>query len=401
MKRILVVGGGAYQVPLINRIKERGYEAYCVDGNEQALGFKCATGFKHLDITDKEACLEYAKELRIDAVMTYGATITLPTVSYIGENLGLPVLPMDTCEASKSKYKIKKRLAEFGCNIRGDFFEMYSEEDANKHKFSFPCVIKPSDGSGSKGVSLVREEKELKDAIKYAFSSARFGEFYAEALIPGEEYSVEAFVTPDETYVYCVVKTTFEVKENGEVSYGHRTPSGLPLKKEELIRQEVKKAIKALGITMLSVNFDVILASDDGKPYIIDCGIRVGQNLIASHFVPLSRGVSVIDNSISLALSEKTDAQPRFNRCIATRLLIYKPGIITEIKPMDEIIGKNGILEVVMRKGVGDIQKPYKEKSDTCGWVITTGETPDEAEANSKKAKKILEDYIIIKPIEV
>jgi hypothetical protein len=147
---------------------------------------------------------------------------------------------------------------------------------------------------------------------------------------------------------------------------------------------------------MASVNFDVILASDDQKPYIIDCGIRVGQNLIASHFVPLSRGVSVIDNTISLALGEAVDAEPKFTRPIATRLLIYKPGVITEIKPMDQLIGKNGIVDIVLRKGIGDVQNEYKEKSDTCGWVITTGENPEEAEQNAIKAKKLLENYIII-----
>lgn len=397
MKKILVVGGGAYQVPLIKRIIELGYEAYCVDGNPNAMGFECATGYKHINVLDENACLEYAKELGINAVMTYGATLTLPTVAYIGEKLGLPALPVDTAELSKSKYKIKKRLADYGCNIKGDYFEMYSVEDAKNHKFTLPCVIKPSDGSGSKGVSLVYNENEIEEAIQYAFDGARYGEFYAESLIDGEEYSAEAFVANGEIYVYAIVKTTFDRLSNGEISYGHRTPSGLPAETEKLIADEVKKAIKALNITMASVNFDVILSNDDGKPYIIDCGIRVGQNLIASHFVPLSRGVSVIDNTISLALGEKVDAEPKFNKCIATRLLIYKPGVITEIKPMDNIIGTNNIVDVVMRKGVGDTQNEYREKSDTCGWVITTGNTPDEAENNAVNAKKLLEDYIIIK----
>lgn len=397
MKKMLVVGGGAYQVPLIKRIIESGYEAYCVDGNPNALGFQCATGYKHINVLDENACLEYAKELGIDAVMTYGATLTLPTVAYIGKKLGLPALPIDTAELSKSKYKIKKRLADYGCNIKGDFFEMYSVEDSKNHKFTFPCVIKPSDGSGSKGVSLVYNESEIENAVQYAFDGARYGEFYAESLIDGEEYSAEAFVSNGEIYVYAIVKTTFERLANGEISYGHRTPSGLSYETEELIADEVKKAIKALNITMASVNFDVIISNDDGKPYIIDCGIRVGQNLIASHFVPLSRGVSIIDNTIKLALGEKVDAEPKFNKCIATRLLIYKPGTIVEIKPMDNIIGTEGIVDVVMRKGVGDTQKEYREKSDTCGWVITTGDTPAEAEVNAINAKKMLENYIIIK----
>ena len=397
MKRILVIGGGAYQVPLIKRIIELRHEAYCVDKNPHAPGFACATGYQNIDVMDRDACLAYAKQIGIDAVMTYGATLTLPTVAYIGETLGLSVLPCETADISRSKYQIKKRLADCGCNIKGDFFCIRSIQEADKHTFTLPCVIKPSDGSGSKGVSLVYREEEIIPALQYAFDGARYGEVYAEGLVSGEEYSAEAVVAYGETYVYAIVKTTFERKENGEISYGHRTPSGLSAEQEARIADEVKKAIYALGITMASVNFDVILSNEDGKPYIIDCGIRIGQNLIASHFVPLSRGVSVIDNTIRLALGEPVEAEPKYTKPIATRLLIYKPGIITEIKPMDDIIGKDGVIDVVMRKGVGEWQNEYREKSDTCGWVITTGNDPDEAEQNAERAKQKLESYILIK----
>lgn len=397
IKKILVVGSGAYQIPLIKRIVEMGNQAYCVDKNPDAPGFNFATEYKVIDVLDKKACLDYAKEIGIDAVMTYGATLTLPTVAYIGKSLGLPALPIETAELSKSKYDIKKRLMEKGCNIKGSFFRMNSLEEARNYKFELPCVLKPSDGSGSKGVSVVHNNDDISPSIRYAFENARYGEIYCESFIPGDEYSVEAFVCGDDVYVYCIVKTTFEKGENGEVSYGHRTPSGLSADKEELITNEVKKAIRALNITMASVNFDVILSLDDGKPYIIDCGIRVGQNLISSHLVPLSRGVSVLDNTINLALGRFVDAKPKYNKCIATRLLIYRPGTIVEIKPMDDIIGTEGIVDVVMKKGVGDVQNEYREKSDTCGWVITAGDTPDEAEGFAIKAKKLLEKYIIIK----
>lgn len=400
MKKILVIGAGEYQTTLIKRIIELGHESYCVDYNKSAVGFNYATGYEVIDIMDKEACLDYAKRIGIDAVMTYGATISLPTVSYIAKELGLAALNGETAEISKSKYKIKKRLSEKGLNIKGDFFEIHSPEEIHEHSLTLPVVIKPSDGSGSKGVSLVFDERQIESSVKYAFACARYDEVYVEALVDGEEYSAEAFVSNGEVYVYAIIKTTFRKEKDGGVVYGHRTPSGLCEKTERLIEDEVKKAVGALDINMASVNFDIILSMDDGKPYIIDCGIRVGQNLIASHFVPLSRGVSVIDNTIKLALGERVDAKPNKHQCIATRLLIYKPGVIEKIKPMDDIIGKNGVIDVVMRKKVGDIQNEYKEKSDTCGWVIATGKTPDEAEDNAQKAKDLLQNYIIIKPLE-
>lgn len=398
MKKVLVIGGGAYQVVLIKRLKEKEYMVYCLDKNSEAPGFKYADGYKVIDVLDKDACLSYAKTLGISAVMTYGATLTLPTVSYIAEQLNLPALPMKTAEIARSKYEIKKCLDNYECNIMGKFFEMDSVTDARNFLFELPCVLKPSDGSGSKGVVIVQKPEELESALGYAFGFARYGKIYCESLIHGEEYSVEAFVCRHEIYIYGIVKTTFFRTDNTNegIEYGHRTPSGLSQKRELLISEEIKKAIKALNITMGSVNFDVILSSEDGKPYIIDCGIRVGQNLLASHIIPLSRGVSVIDNNINLALNQKTDAVPRYTKNIATRLLIYNPGIINNIKDMKELKGKNGIVDIILKKKVGDKQNVYQEKSDTCGWVICEGQTPDEAEHRAMLAKNELKQYIEI-----
>ena len=108
----------------------------------------------------------------------------------------------------------------------------------------------------------------------------------------------------------------------------------------------------------------------------------------------------MIDNTIALALGETVDANPKTKRCIATRLLIYTPGVIKNILPMDGIIGTHGIVDVVLRKQIGDILNPYREKSDTCGWVVTEGNTPDDAEANAAAAMALLRPYFVIEPKE-
>ncbi|MBE6601958.1 MAG: ATP-grasp domain-containing protein [Ruminococcaceae bacterium] len=395
MKKILVIGAGDYQVPAIKRISELGYEAFCVDKNDKAPGFPFAKGFGIIDVCDKEACLRFAKEIDVDGVMTYGATITLPTVVYIAKNLGLFSLPAETAEISKSKYQIKKCLSEHGANIKGRFFEICTPDDARLKSVQFPCIIKPSDGSGSKGVVCVTKSEELDAAVETAFAAARNNEVYVESYIDGEEYSVEAFANGNDIYIYAIVKTDFR-RVNGEVIYGHCLWLGISSDVETLICEEVKKAMNALGITMGPANFDIIVSKDDGKPYIIDVGIRNGQNLIASHIVPYSRGISELDNLIFACLGEPMSVVPMFKKNIATKLLIYHPGVIREILPYEHLIGTSHIVDIVMRKKVGDILPPYKTKSDTCGWVITEGETPELAYQYANEAREILKKYIII-----
>ena len=93
---------------------------------------------------------------------------------------------------------------------------------------------------------------------------------------------------------------------------------------------------------------------------------------------------------------EKIKAEPKWQKNIASRLLIFNPGVISEIKDVRELLDEEGIVDIVLRKHVGDTQKEYIEKSDTCGWVICEGNTPDEAEKRASLARKKLRNYFVI-----
>ena len=395
MKKILVIGAADYQVPAIKRIRDLGYESYCVDYKHGQPGFGYANGFKVIDVKDRDACLAYAKELSVDGVMSWGSTLTLPTVSYIGETLGIPCVSMDTALISMDKFAIKSRLAECGLNVKGKTFDMYDINDLPNYQFELPFVVKPCDGSGSKGVRLVTDESEIEDAIQYAFDGARDNHIYVESMILGEEFSVEAYAANDSVYLYSIVKTEFNWLEDYPV-YKQTTFLGIPIQTEKLIEEEVCKAIKALGIKFGPVNFDIIVAVDDGKPYIIDVGIRNGQNLIASRIVPYSRGVDELNNSIQLSLGNTVDATPLKKDYISSRLLIYKPGIIIQIKEYKQLLGTNNIVDIILRKKEGDRLNRYQTKSDICGWVLCSGQTPEEASINADLAWEVLQKYIII-----
>ena len=395
MKRVLIIGAGNYQMPAIQRVRNLGYEAYCVDYKQGQPGFVHANGYRVIDVKDKESCLVYARELGIDGVLTWGSTLTLQTVSYIGEALNLPCMPMETAEISMNKYLIRKKLTDCGLNSGGNVFEIHNWSDAENHIYEVPFVVKPCDGSGSKGVRIVFDKSEIEPAIRYAFDGARNSKIYVEPFIPGEEFSVEAYACDGEVYLYSIVKTEFHWQKEFPV-YGQTTYLGITQHLEALIETEIKRAVKVLGVNFGPVNFDIIISSSNGKPYIIDVGIRNGQNLIASHIVPYSRGVDELDNSINLCLGRKVNPIPGCKKDISSRLLIYKPGLIKEIRSVKELIGQDHIVDIILRKNVGDVLPRYQTKADICGWVLTEGRTPEESREWAAKGWETLKDYIII-----
>lgn len=393
--RILIIGAGDYQAPAIKRARESGHEVFCVDYKEGQPGFRYADGYRIVDVRDKEGCLAYARELQIDGVLTWGATLTLPTVSYIAEKMGLPGLPMETSVLSMNKRALRERLAARGLNSAGESHVFRNLEETLDFPFSYPFVVKPCDGSGSKGVSIVHEPGQTAAALAYAMKSARDGEIYVEPFIAGKEFSAECYACDGQVFVYSIVKTDFYWKEDYPV-YCQTTYKDITEEEQQVVEEEAMKAVRALDVSFGPVNFDLIVRSDDQKPYIIDVGIRNGQNLLASHIIPFSRGVDELDQSIALCLGQQVDAAPVRKKIISSRLLIYPPGVISDILPVEDLIGRDHIVDIVLRKKKGDRLNRYQVKSDICGWVLTEGDSPEEACRWSSRAWETLRKYIII-----
>lgn len=389
-KKVMVIGAGKLQLKTIKLAKELGYYCLCVDGNPNAEGFKIADEYRNIDVLDIESCLAYAKEKKIDGVTTTSSTITLPAVSRIAKELGLVGINPSVVDVLRDKFKIKTKLYNSGLNIAGFFSDISTPNLLEKAKqfIQYPAIIKPCDGSGSKGVIVVKGPSELNSAIEYAISNSRTKRIYIEEYIEGTEYGVECFVFRGDIIIYGVIKQTFAIDKNGKIEYGHCIPSGLDCDKEEIIKQEVRKAITCLGINHGSVNMDIIL-SKDNIPYIIDLGARIGLNQIAERLIPFATGVDIMSNTIRASVGDESSFYPLYLKPIASRLLILKPGIVKKIGDYRYLIDGEKVLDIILTVKPGDVIRPYKVKSDTCGWVITSAQSVKDAEelANTTRNK--------------
>ena len=103
-----------------------------------------------------------------------------------------------------------------------------------------------------------------------------------------------------------------------------------------------------------------------------------------------------MNNSLNLCIGNKIDPIPAKKEYISSRLLIYTPGVIKEIKPVQELIGHNHIIDIILRKKVSEELHRYQTKSDICGWVLCKGNSPEEASQWADKAWETLKEYIII-----
>ena len=125
MKKILIVGAGFLQVPLIKKAKECGLYTIAVDGDQNAPGFFYADEWECIDITDETQCLEYAKEKEINGVITAATDYGILTVARIAETMNLPGISYEIAKTVKNKYLIRKKISQ---NKELQFFELDTED---------------------------------------------------------------------------------------------------------------------------------------------------------------------------------------------------------------------------------------------------------------------------------
>lgn len=166
----MIIGAGLLQSFVIKRAKNLGYTTVCVDGNPNAVGFKYADYSKVINITDEKACLEYAKDMRIDGVLTAATDYGVLTASYIAQEMNLVGNRYEVCEIIKNKYSTRKVLSDNNVDSMTEFYEINDIEKVNSilDSIKLPVIVKPCDGSGSRGIKKISNKNDLKLACEEA-----------------------------------------------------------------------------------------------------------------------------------------------------------------------------------------------------------------------------------------
>lgn len=393
MKKILIIGAGFLQDFVIQKAKKMGYETLAVDGNPLAIGFKNADKYKVIDIIDKEKCLEYALEEKIDGVLTAATDYGVLTAAYIAEKMNIPGIPYNVAQLIKNKYLVRKCLYENHVDDTEQSYEVFSETNIEElaKKIKYPVMVKPCDGSGSRGASRVDEEKDLQKACLYAMEGSISNRAEIESFIIGKEYGAESLVVNGEIHVLAIMKK-WMTSPPYYAELGHAIPSGLSKEIEEKAKNCVEKAIKVLGINFGSVNMDMIITSE-GKVHIIDIGARMGGNMIGPCIIPYGTGIDYIGNMIKNAVGEKVEWNILPHEAVASKLLAFEGGIIKKMPDISKLSEEYGV-EIYHHMNIGDKINEYHTNLDGCGYIIAKEKNVEEAEQKAMKVLKEIEKEI-------
>ena len=306
MKRVLMLGGSTSQVCAIKKAKEMGLYVIICDYLKDNPGQYHADEFYLVSTTDKEAVLELAKTLNLDAVICYASDPAAPTAAYVCEALGLPTNPYESVMVLSNKDTFREYLRENNFNVPEAY--AYSDYDSfisDKDKFDYPVMVKPVDSSGSKGINKIYTEKELDFAYEDAMKYSRCKRIVVEKFIQKKGYQIsgDGFSVDGKLVFRCFGNEYYS--DNGIKEYvplGECWPSVLDEETQNRVHDELQRLITCLGMKTGAYNIEVILDENDDI-YILELGARNGGSLIPQ-ITQYATGVDMVEYTIKAALGE-------------------------------------------------------------------------------------------------
>ena len=107
MKKLMILGAAASQVPLISAAKRLGYKTIVTSIPGDYPGFTYADVCCYADISKPEEVLAKAKELNIDGITTCGMDTGIRAIGRVCDELGLWGISYKTACTLSDKYLSK------------------------------------------------------------------------------------------------------------------------------------------------------------------------------------------------------------------------------------------------------------------------------------------------------
>ena len=385
MKKLLVIGAGFLQDFVIRCSAALGYETLAVDADPKAPGFTHSARHAVVNIVDQQACLDYARQECIDGVLTAATDFGVLSASFVAQEMGLPGLRYEAAQLIKNKYRVRKCLFENRVDDTEQAFEVTGETDLESlaGRIRYPVMVKPCDGSGSRGASRVDRPENLATACAYAVNGSITHRAEIESFITGQEYGAESLVLDGQVHVLAIMKKKMTAPPY-YAELGHAIPNGLPVRLEQKVRECVERAIRALGVNFGAVNMDLLI-TEDGRVSIVDVGARMGGNLIGPCIIPYGTGVDYPTALIRASVGDPVDLTPGPHGAVATRLLAFPKGKVGHLPDMSAIERRFEV-EIYHHMTEGMEIHEYHTNLDGCGYVVARADTAEEAAARVEAA---------------
>lgn len=390
MKKILILGAGTYQAPLVEAVRQLGHTSYVVSIAGPYPGIELADHWLQADICDTEAVVALARRYQVDAVVTASTDLAIRSLGAVVDALGLPGIGAATARRSTDKVSMKLAFEEHGVpSAAFRIVKSLPEAAEAGEAIGYPLMVKAVDSMGSQGITQVRSPDELEAAWDRATRVSAAGVVLVEEFLEGLEFGAQAMAAHGQL---CYV-----LPHNDQVSpppycspIGHSYPMTLSGTMQEELEDAVGRAMQALGIGHSHANVDCMLTRTGVK--IIEIGARVGATCLPE-CTAIWTGMDVYRQIVELALGLRPDSTIRADQAVAAIYLTSPAsGTVTACHAPQWIASDPNLVRLTLYCRPGDRVNAFRGGRDRIGEVVVRGDSAAQAE---RLARRMVDSIVL------
>jgi carbamoyl-phosphate synthase large subunit len=390
-KRLMVVGGGEWQVPIVRRAKAMGL--FVINSNlyPDSPGFAHADLAFVADVTDRDKNLEFARLHRPDGIVTDQSDIAVPTVAYLCQELNLPGIGVEKAELFTNKHQMR-RFLELNGYPTPSFRLCRSLEDAVTAAagLGYPVVLKPPANQSSRGVFKVSTESELRDRHRETLAFAPGGAVLVEQFILGTELTVEGFKSAERHHTLAISRKKHYAHNPMVACELFYSPFDEGMDYGQLRRQH-NALVEGMGLPFGITHAEYILSG--GQFFLVEIAARGGGTKISSDIVPALSDVDVNEKLVRLSLGEPSGSiEPRRGGVQFAMLafLNFEPGVVEAVLGVEAARATPGVLDVGTNFRPGDRIRPPDDDRARHAYFIAVGETARDLHATCERVRGLV-----------
>jgi len=395
----VLTGGSRSQLGLLEHARALEQKVCVVDGSASApllaeADYPIVRSFADVDGVLSDLVDQGIKPA---AVATMGSDQAVLPTARLADRLGLPGLPVGTAETVADKRRMRTAFERAGVRCpRGREASSLAEAREAFAELGTPLVVKPVDGSAQRGVTEVREERELDSAFERALAASRTGAVVLERYLEGEEYTINGFLLDGEYFPMSVTQRLLHPPPPLGVCVAHRYPSGLPNESE--LFELAHAASRAVGLETGPSYVQVRV--EDGAAWTIEVGARLGGGKDAE-LAKLVTGFDAVRANVLWALGEleRVHLGPvpaaAVAPCGQVRFVVAPPGRIVRLDAAPAL-ALDGVHEAGFYWREGMVLPPLTSGAERLGYLLLTAPDEDELDARTERALEALDVEIAL-----
>ena len=373
--RLLVLGSMDEFVELVKHAQSRGIYVISCDGYEGGKAKAAADAGFTIDVRDVDAIARLCEEQQVDGIITSFSDLMAECMVKIADACGL------ACYAKPERFRylrekplMKEMFAELGVPTAQTVRVRRDSIDADIAPIGFPCVVKPANGYGSRGIYVLDSAAEVAERFDEIASYSAFDYILAETYMSGYEFNMMNWLVDGRAYTLGIAdrEKTFEVPRAVPHVSRNAYPSRFIDEVYDEARLIVEKVAEYVGISTGPISMQFFWSPEEGIRVCEVAGRLFGYE---HELVTIASGFSIEKLLVDYVYDqdamrrELAAHNPHFPKCSAVLYFHGHERVIGDLSEASDAVARPGVVDTVIyynegetvRHGVGAM--PYVLRS--------------------------------------